>query len=125
MGTVILDRVVPILSFLEIIMPATPLEVSVCGYVNAGLCLAGCKSGNGGVCKREEIDYRQYGYLAVKYCHKVLPLAVLDAGYRSYCIGTSDPEDGPFSRESREYWDSFEDAETALANGIWTQRPEP
>lgn len=72
-----------------------------------------------------EIDFKKYGYLAEKYCNQVLPLVALDAGYRSYYVGTYSSSEGPFSRESVEYWDTRDEAEAALLSGNWTQRMTP
>lgn len=43
---------------------------------------------------------------------------------RGFYIGTQE-EWMPVSRESKEYWTRREDAEAALGNGQWTQRPHP
>lgn len=40
-----------------------------------------------------------------------------------FYIGTLDEDGAPFTRESREYWSRREQAETALAKGLWTQKP--
>jgi hypothetical protein len=76
------------------------------------------KSNDSGV-----LDYRSHGYLAYVHCGKRLPLMVLNTNAGWY-IGTSDAE-GPCSRESLEYYPSFEDAQTALDNDSWTQKPNP
>ncbi|MDC9616207.1 hypothetical protein PSI19_20595 [Xenorhabdus khoisanae] len=60
------------------------------------------------------------GVLALQYCHKQLPLTVLQTCAGFY-IGTI--EGGmPCSRESMEYFASREQAEFALKQGRWTQR---
>ncbi|MBE8597348.1 hypothetical protein [Xenorhabdus sp. BG5] len=60
------------------------------------------------------------GFLALQYCHKQLPLTVLQTRAGFY-IGTT--EGGvPCSRESMEYFASREQAEFALKQGRWTQR---
>lgn len=60
------------------------------------------------------------GFLALQYCHKQLPLTVLQTRVGFY-IGTM--EDGvPCSRESVEYVASRVQAEFALKQGQWTQR---
>ncbi|WP_338803425.1 hypothetical protein WDV76_14850 [Xenorhabdus griffiniae] len=60
------------------------------------------------------------GLLALQYCHKQLPLTVLQTRAGFY-IGTI--EGGvPCSRESREYFARREQAEFALKQGRWTQR---
>ncbi|HBO6004927.1 TPA: hypothetical protein VDU60_003995 [Pseudomonas aeruginosa] len=60
-----------------------------------------------------------YGYLALNYAGKYLPLEVLHSAAGHY-IGTRDTE-GPVSRESREYFRSQRAAERALARGGWSQ----
>jgi hypothetical protein len=40
-----------------------------------------------------------------------------------FYIGTRDEDGAPFTRESREYWQKRELAETALSKGLWTQKP--
>ncbi|PHM23162.1 hypothetical protein [Xenorhabdus budapestensis] len=60
------------------------------------------------------------GILALQYCHKQLPLTVLQTRAGFY-IGTI--EGGvPCSRESMEYFASREQVEFALKQGQWTQR---
>lgn len=49
-----------------------------------------------------------------------LPLEVLQSANGFY-LGTAD-EEGPVSRESEEYFPSFEAASQALNTGAWTQR---
>ncbi len=68
------------------------------------------------------LDYRKQGYLAYVHCGKRLPLTILKAN--RWYIGTADDE-GPCSRESNEYFDSFEDASAALKHGQWTQKQNP
>lgn len=48
-------------------------------------------------------------------------LQVLESQAGFY-IGTFDPQEGPISRDSLEYWPKREQAETALATGNWTRR---
>jgi hypothetical protein len=63
---------------------------------------------------------QKIGHLA-KQCFNVgLPLQVCrsEAGYY---IGTVHPKDGPYSRESEEYFQTIEAAESALESGNWTQ----
>lgn len=63
------------------------------------------------------------GLLAQRFGGVDLPLKVLvSAG--GYYIGTEE-EGMPYSRESVEYWPTQVDAENALENGDWTQRPNP
>ncbi len=49
-----------------------------------------------------------------------LPLQVLQSA-RGFYIGTQTDEEGPFSRESAEYWPNNGEAIAALASGNWTQ----
>ncbi|HRH77060.1 MAG TPA: hypothetical protein PK129_06905 [Cellvibrionaceae bacterium] len=58
--------------------------------------------------------------LAFKCCGLSLPVQVLKSN-AGYYIGTEDKE-GPVSRESHEYWRSFNEAELALKSRSWTQR---
>ena len=60
-----------------------------------------------------------YGQLA-HTCGKKLPLQVLESNAGFY-IGTQ-TENGPFTRESMEYFRKHGDAESALATGDWTQK---
>ena len=52
-----------------------------------------------------------------------LPVQILQSSAGWY-IGTADAE-GPVSRESLEYWPRKDLAQTALTEGLWTQRNEP
>lgn len=52
-----------------------------------------------------------------------LELKVLQSN-AGYYLGTFD-EDGPYSRESLEYFPSQGIAEAAMASGEWTQRDHP
>jgi hypothetical protein len=63
-----------------------------------------------------------FGHLAGQ-CGKKLPLQVLQSN-AGYYIGTQ-TENGPFSRESIEYFRKHGDAESALATGEWTQKLHP
>ena len=62
---------------------------------------------------------QKYGLLAERYGEK-LSLAVYKSN-AGYYIGTYS-FDGPFSRESEEYFSSREIAEAALKTNAWTQR---
>jgi hypothetical protein len=62
-----------------------------------------------------------FGYLAALSNGPKLPLQVLKSRAGFY-IGTCTDE-GPYSRESVEYWDAESQAALALAEGSWTQRP--
>lgn len=50
-----------------------------------------------------------------------LPVQVLESAVGFY-LGTLHPVQGPFSRESSEYWPTRSLAESALETGDWTQR---
>lgn len=62
------------------------------------------------------------GYLALNFGGEPLTIQVLQSAAGFY-IGTYD--EGPYSRESVEYFPTREDAETALQMGTWTQRRHP
>lgn len=69
----------------------------------------------------------EYGVLAHCYTGQQRPLEVLRSA-AGYYIGTLCEEDGmvlPLSRESAECFASAEEARRALADGCWTQRPNP
>jgi hypothetical protein len=66
----------------------------------------------------------RFGHLAETFAGCKLPLEVLQSA-AGYYIGTFHPEDGPFSRESVEYFPTRQAARDALASGAWTQRPNP
>jgi len=63
------------------------------------------------------------GYLALIHTGKRLPLQIYRSAAGHY-IGTVD-RDGPVSRESAEYFRSYQAAEHALATGRWRQRIHP
>ncbi|EOE0842206.1 hypothetical protein ACIGKL_15820 [Pseudomonas sp. NPDC077186] len=63
------------------------------------------------------------GYLALTYAGKRLPLQVRHSA-AGYFIGTADDSE-PVSRESVEYFRSYEAAEQALSTGHWQQRLHP
>lgn len=63
------------------------------------------------------------GYLALTYVGKRLPLQVRQSG-AGHFIGTAD-ENGPVSRESVEYFRSYQAADQALTTGRWQQRLHP
>lgn len=74
------------------------------------------------------IDARQaraesIGYLALAYTGKRLPLEVRLSAAGHY-IGTADQE-GPVSRESVQYFRSYQAASQALVKGRWQQRLHP
>ena len=60
------------------------------------------------------------GRLAKKCFNVDLPLQVC-ACAQGYYIGTVHPADGPYSRESNEYFPSRAAAEEALDTGQWSQ----
>lgn len=62
-----------------------------------------------------------FGYLAALSNGPKLPLRVLKSCTGFY-IGTR-TDDGPYSRESVEYWATESQAELALVENSWTQRP--
>lgn len=64
-----------------------------------------------------------FGILASQHCGPTLPLEVLKSRAGFY-IGTSSDE-GPYSRESVEYWHAESEAWNALKNQTWTQRHHP
>ena len=63
------------------------------------------------------------GYLALAYTGKRLPLQVRHSAAGHY-IGTTDAE-GPVSRESVQYFRSYQAARHALETGHWQQRLKP
>lgn len=63
------------------------------------------------------------GYLALAYTGKRLPLEVRHSAAGHY-IGTAD-EEGPVSRESVQYFRSYQVASKALVKGRWQQRLHP
>jgi hypothetical protein len=64
------------------------------------------------------------GQLAKEWCNKILPLTVCQSAAGWY-IGTFDPQQGPVSRESVEYWPTEAAARYAMQNDLWTQRVYP
>ena len=63
------------------------------------------------------------GYLSLVHTGKRLSLDVLKSAAGHY-IGTADL-DGPVSRESAQYFRSYQAARQALATGHWQQRIDP
>ena len=66
------------------------------------------------------------GWLAKQWGSKELPLRVMKSPAGFY-LGTAD-NDGPYSRESEEYWGTHQEAAAALNSPdqiLWTQRLEP
>lgn len=63
----------------------------------------------------------RFGRLAKVYGERELPLEVLQSA-AGYYLGTWDEEEGPFTRESQEYFPNAQAAQDALARGAWTQR---
>lgn len=66
----------------------------------------------------------RYGHLALTFADCELPLVVLESAAGFY-IGACHPDEGPFSRESEEYFPTGQAARDALENGAWTQRMNP
>lgn len=64
-----------------------------------------------------------FGRLAKEYGFKY-PVQVLHSAAGHY-VGTVDEDGCPYSRESEEYWGTYEQAECALKNKTFTQRWEP
>ena len=62
----------------------------------------------------------QFGLLAQTFAGRELPLEVLRSA-AGYYLGTWD-EEGPFTRESQEYFSNQQAAQDALESGDWTQR---
>lgn len=71
----------------------------------------------------ELFSRRRMGQLARDWCNKILPLVVLKTC--GYYIGTFDPESGPCSRESVEYFSTESAAQIALESGAWNQKATP
>ncbi len=67
---------------------------------------------------------QRMGELARDWCNKRLPLQILRSNAGFY-IGTFDPESGPCSRESVEYFPTEIKAQAALDEDSWTQRETP
>jgi hypothetical protein len=67
-------------------------------------------------------DAKKFGYLALVFCNKALPLKVMKSR-AGYYIGTAD--DMPVSRESERYWRTEKEAENALTTGDWQQLENP
>ena len=71
----------------------------------------------------QQASFGRFGQLALTYCGKFLPLEVLHSAAGHY-IGTTDAE-GPVSRESVQYFRSYQAARHALETGHWQQRLKP
>lgn len=69
------------------------------------------------------ITHSKIGKLALECCNVRLPIQVLQSN-AGYYIGTFD-EEGPCSRESLEYFPTYQTANEALTLDLWTQRDEP
>lgn len=63
---------------------------------------------------------KQIGHLAKTLFNVELPLQVCES-QTGFFIGTMHPKDGPYSRESVEYYPTREQAEQALETGDWNQ----
>lgn len=68
----------------------------------------------------EDARSESIGYLALIQLGERLPLQVLHST-AGYYIGTTD-EGGPASRESVQYFPSYQAASSALTTGRWQQR---
>lgn len=69
---------------------------------------------------------KKIGWLAKQWGGVELELKVLECAAGFY-LGTRD-DDAPYSRESEEYWRTYEEAEAALGGAgpaSWTQRLQP
>jgi hypothetical protein len=66
----------------------------------------------------------RFGHLAQTFADCELPLEILKSA-AGYYLGTCHLEQGPFSRESEEYFPSAQVAQNALESGAWTQRRNP
>jgi hypothetical protein len=66
----------------------------------------------------------QFGFLAQEYCGMDIPVKVLRSA-AGYYIGTFDNSEGPISRESVEYYPTYDATEQAMVDGTWTQRRHP
>ena len=74
----------------------------------------------------DSVNERKIGWLAKEWGGVELELKVLKSAAGFY-LGTRD-EEGPYSRESEEYWRTFEEAEATLTGAgqtSWTQRLAP
>ncbi len=69
-------------------------------------------------------DSPGYGRLAEQWLGQQFRLQVLKSN-AGYYIGTADENGLPCSRESDGYWDTHTQAQTALENGQWSQKPTP
>lgn len=67
---------------------------------------------------------QQYGRLAAEFGKRRLPLEVCKSAAGFY-LGTREENGAPFSRESKEYWPTRQEAERALTLRIWSQRRVP
>ena len=66
---------------------------------------------------------RQYGWLALTFGKRLLPLEVCESAAGFY-LGTRSENGEPFSQESQ-YWSTREEADRALKRRDWAQKPEP
>ena len=70
------------------------------------------------------LGFVRHGKLAYELLCIKLELQVCHSA-NGYYIGTMDPESGPCSRESEEYFSSFADAQYALDHNKFIQRDKP
>jgi hypothetical protein len=64
---------------------------------------------------------KQYGWAAAEFAGRRLPLQVCESAEGFY-LGTREENGEPFTRESKEYWPTRQEANYALTSGDWTQR---
>jgi hypothetical protein len=69
-------------------------------------------------------DNRKIGKLALTWGGCAFELRVLKSP-AGYYLGTLDEDGVPYSRESECYWQTFEDAESALESDDWVQSLTP
>jgi hypothetical protein len=69
-------------------------------------------------------DDRKIGRLALAWGGCAFELQVLNSA-AGYYLGTLDELGMPYSRESEDYWRTFEEAEAALESGAWEQKLTP
>jgi hypothetical protein len=92
-------------------------EIYMYPLTNANTTLAAATAGAGQV--EAEQCVRRLGVIAQR-CGFELDLDVYESGAGFY-LGTYS-DDGPYTRESQEYWRTRKQAQLALETGQWTQR---
>lgn len=68
--------------------------------------------------------WKSYAQLAWYCLGELWKLQVCKSGAGWY-IGVIDPQQGPLSRESQDYFGSEQEARKLLATGMWMQKPTP